>query len=105
MKSIAIDSSKIDEVGISLVTDEKTITEKKQARNIKGSQVILQTIDQLLKKEGYRIKQLDKVVVHSGPGSYTGLRVGAAIGNTIAFCLHIPINNKQVGEFVYPSYE
>lgn len=105
MKVISIDSSHMDEVIISVDTGEQVLTEKKQARNIKGSQVILQTLDALLAKAALRAADMEEIRVHAGPGSYTGLRVGAAIGNTLAFCLEAPINQQEKGTFVYPSYE
>lgn len=104
MKSITIDSSHIDEVSVELDLGVKKIQATKQARNIKGSQVILQTIEQLLEEEDIQLRDIEEIHVHSGPGSYTGLRVGAAIANTLAFALLVPLNNK-VGEFVYPRYE
>lgn len=105
MTSLFIDSSQIDEVVIELRSGKAVFREQKRAKNIKGSQVILQTIDSLLKKAKLSLLSINKVNVHAGPGSFTGLRVGASIANALTFCLGTSQNDKQRGEFVYPRYE
>ena len=105
MKKITIDSSKMDTVFVSLMIDGVVVEEIKVTKKIRGSQVILQSIDDLLKKTRISLSEIDTVDTHAGPGSYTGLRVGASIANTLAFCLNIPLNNGVIGEFVYPRYE
>lgn len=105
MKSISIDSTKIDELSVQIQNEEKIIKKVQKAKNIRGSQVILLTIDRLLKEAKISLEDIERMYIHMGTGSYTGLRVGAAIANTIAFCLEIPVNDKKSGEFVYPSYQ
>lgn len=105
MTSLFIDSSHIDEVVIEIRSDTAVQRAQKRAKNIRGSQVILQTIDTLLKKAKLSLVDIDEINVHAGPGSFTGLRVGASIANTLAFCLGISENGKQKGGFVYPRYE
>jgi len=42
-------------------------------------------IEQLIVDCGYRIQDLDAIAVSSGPGSYTGLRIGAAVAKGICY--------------------
>ena len=48
-------------------------------------------IRQLLETNGLDIKKLDAVGVSSGPGSYTGMRVGLATAKGLCYALGIPL--------------
>lgn len=48
-------------------------------------------INEILKKAGYSISQLEAVAVSIGPGSYTGLRVGLASAKGFCYALKIPL--------------
>jgi tRNA threonylcarbamoyladenosine biosynthesis protein TsaB len=105
MLTLYIDSAKVDEVIVKLsgIFGEETIITK--ARSIRGSQVILASIQKILEKKGKSLKDITAIEVYEGPGSYTGRRVGASIANTLAYALGVRVNGKSLGEFVYPSYE
>lgn len=55
------------------------------------SEELLSRVDLLFKKNGIDKKSIDKLVVISGPGSYTGLRVGISTANALAFAWGIPV--------------
>lgn len=61
-----------------------------------GSQVLLPMIVKILKKNNLEFQDIKNIEVETGPGSFTGLKVGAAVANALAFTLHIPVNNKQL---------
>jgi len=48
-------------------------------------------ISHLFNKAGKTLQQLDAVAVSSGPGSYTGLRVGMATAKGLCFALGLPL--------------
>ena len=48
-------------------------------------------IDQLLTSKGIQPTQLQAISVSTGPGSYTGLRVGSSTAKAMAYTLQIPI--------------
>lgn len=48
-------------------------------------------IEQCLDKAGISIDKLDAVALSNGPGSYTGLRIGASTAKGICFALNIPL--------------
>lgn len=68
------------------------------------AQVVLPMIDESLRKHGLTLRDVSEVKVHTGHGSFTGLRVGISVANAIAYMLRIPINGKAVGEFVDAVY-
>lgn len=69
------------------------------------SQQVLDLINQILKKNKKGLKDLTEIEVETGPGSFTGLRVGVSVANTLAWVLKIPVNGKKIGELVEPKYE
>ncbi len=90
MNIMAIDTS-TTVLGVGLANDEKIIGE--YVTNIKKthSTRVLPAIDYLLKDCGISLKDIDKIVVANGPGSYTGLRIGVTIGKTLAWTLNLPV--------------
>lgn len=44
-----------------------------------------------LRSQGKTWSDVHGIVVFEGPGSFTGLRIGMTVANTLAFDLHIPI--------------
>jgi tRNA threonylcarbamoyladenosine biosynthesis protein TsaB len=52
---------------------------------------ILEDIDALLAEAGLTREDVDRIVVGTGPGSYTGLRMGLVTARTLAFVLGAPV--------------
>jgi len=71
-----------------------------------ASQKLLSFIDEVLKKEGISIKDIKEIEVNTGPGSFTGLRVGVTVANTIGWALGIKVNGRDVkkGQIVEIKY-
>ncbi len=49
-------------------------------------------IEEIFKEANCDIKDLKKIIVVNGPGSFTGIRIGLSIAKTIAYALKIDIN-------------
>lgn len=61
---------------------------------------LLLAIDAALKEQGADKKQITKVTVNRGPGSFTGLRVSIAIANALGYSLEI----LKIGDLITPDY-
>lgn len=53
---------------------------------------LLSKIEKLLHDNKTTWQDLSGIVVYSGPGSYTGLRIGITVANTIAYAQKVPIS-------------
>lgn len=97
-----IDTTNNKEVNISLTIDGKEVVEKRSL-DTRKAQVVLPMLEELLKKHELSLKDITEIKVNPGPGSFTGIRVGLTIANTLGYLLNIPVNgqtNKPV-EAVY----
>lgn len=103
-KILTIDSSKSGEIKVGLKIGRSTSYLSSEAKVLK-SEAVLPLIDKILKQKRLNISELDGIEINTGPGSFTGLRVGIAIANALSFALKIPVNKNAVGELVTPAYE
>ncbi len=55
------------------------------------SETIHTKIEQLLKGINKDWKNIQGIICFSGPGSFTGLRIGLTVGNALAYGLGVPI--------------
>jgi tRNA threonylcarbamoyladenosine biosynthesis protein TsaB len=72
------------------------ILESLSEQNEFGSQVLLPLVEKILKKNELKFRDLTGIEVATGPGSFTGLRVGVAVANALGFALGIPVNGKKI---------
>lgn len=49
------------------------------------AQALVPCVDSLLKRHGWKPRELDAIAVAAGPGSFTGLRVGVVTAKTLAY--------------------
>lgn len=87
-----------------LLTIDKDTFEVEEKRTIPGDQNVLELIEAITKEHGLHLTDINSIEVNDGPGSFTGLRVGAAISNALAFSMQISVNGKAMSEIVEPQY-
>ena len=68
------------------------------------SQIVLPLIEKILTRNNLALKDLSAISINTGPGSFTGIRVGLAVANTLALLLKIPINDLPPGQPAEPIY-
>ncbi len=97
-----IDTSNSEKILIKLSGKKYTEASRKQK-----AQRLLPLIEESLKKQNKTIKDITEIEVFTGPGSFTGLRVGVSIANALGYALKIPVNGKDVIKDgpVTPKYE
>ena len=85
------------------IDDKRFKTDARQEK----AQKLLPFINEVLKKEGKKIKEIKEIEVNTGPGSFTGLRVGVSVANALGWGLGIPVNGKDLrkGEVIDIKYE
>lgn len=101
---ISIDTSSHERISVVLSYNGKEFTKVDDSKSRK-SQVVIPLIMELLQEQKLLLTDIQEIQVNVGPGSFTGLKVGVSIANTLGMALHIPINGKKVGELVEPQYE
>jgi len=76
---------------IALADGEKIRDEISLHLGLSHSERIIPLLDEILKRNGMAIRDVDGIAVSIGPGSFTGIRVGVSTGRGLAQSLGIPI--------------
>lgn len=92
---LCIDTVDRKTIKVSLKGEGKIIKSLSE-ENEYGSQVLLPLILKLLQTAKCELKTLQGIEVETGPGSFTGLRVGVSVANALGFALGIPVNGKKI---------
>jgi tRNA threonylcarbamoyladenosine biosynthesis protein TsaB len=88
MKILALDTS--TEFCSVAVSVDARVLERVEPGN-RHAERILALVDALLAEAGLSLKQLDAVAYGRGPGSFTGLRIGAGVAQGLAFGADRPV--------------
>lgn len=90
MLSLLIDTS--TERGIAAIFDGLTpLVNIELPYGYNSSGHLMPALERSLKQSGLSLNQLAFVGVGVGPGSYTGIRIGAIVGKSIAYARKIPL--------------
>lgn len=102
MKILSIDTSNYV-LGIGLIDESQVLGE--YISNIKKNHSVrvMPAIQTIMNECGVAPKDLTKIVVAKGPGSYTGVRIGVTIAKTLAWTLNIPITGVSSLEVLAAS--
>ena len=76
---------------VALGKDDVLLTEDNIDRKNSHTETLTLQIDHVLSQAGISYKDLGGVTISSGPGSYTGLRVGASVAKGICYAWDLPM--------------
>lgn len=71
--------------------DGLVVTEYTRNGNLQHSTQLMPAVEQVIQGSGWEPKEIDQIVIAKGPGSYTGVRIGATIAKTLAWTLKKPL--------------
>jgi len=87
---LSIDTSD-RELGVDVSVGGESLSRRVSSEPRIHASMLVPTILEVLLQSGKVMKDLDAVAVASGPGSYTGLRIGASTAKGLSFALGIPL--------------
>ncbi len=90
MKMLAIDTS-TDYLSLAAMRDGKIVARFHRKSRMRHSSLLVPMIAKLLAGAGIKLGDLDCFCISVGPGSFTGLRIGAATVKGLAYSLNKPI--------------
>lgn len=92
MKILSIESASIT-ASCAVCEDGNILGEYTLSHKKTHSEKLMPLIEVLMKELDFEIQDIDIIAISEGPGSYTGLRIGAAIAKSLSFAANIPIAN------------
>lgn len=90
MRVLGIDTS-APSGAVGFLDGEQVVFSEKARIKPGGSELIPALLAEALERTGRTVRELELITVGIGPGSYTGVRVGLAIGKGLAFGCGIPL--------------
>lgn len=99
MISLFVDTS-YKSLFLALLKDETVIDQIQIMSEFNFSETMIPKLDELIKKNNLNSKDINKIFVAVGPGSFTGIRIGLTACKTLSYVLNIPIIPVSSLEFM-----
>jgi tRNA threonylcarbamoyladenosine biosynthesis protein TsaB len=90
MKILSIESASVT-ASCALAEDDNILGEYTLRHKKTHSEKLMPLIEELMHELALKMDDIDVIAVSEGPGSYTGLRIGAAIAKSLAFAADIKV--------------
>ena len=90
MRILALDSSGLVAT-VAILEDEQMVAEYTVNYKKTHSQTLLPMLDEIVKMTEFDLSTIDAIAVAGGPGSFTGLRIGAATAKGLGLALNKPL--------------
>lgn len=89
---------------VALARENQIIEALKNPNQREHSSFVHEAIETLLKKNGVELTELKAIAVTTGPGSYTGIRIGLAAAKGIAYAIEKPLVGCSTLELIAQSF-
>lgn len=100
---LTIDTHKEHEAVIAISVNDDTLDSARLSGRYR-SEDILPEIIRLFDKHSLSLSDIHAISVHTGPGSFTGLRVGIAIARMLGILYEVPVNGRPPTDDIRPEY-
>lgn len=90
MKILGIDSSGMV-ASVAIVQDDVLIAEYTMNHKRTHSETLLPMIDEIVRTSETKLEEIDAIAIAAGPGSFTGLRIGAATVKGLGLAIDKPV--------------
>ena len=94
-----IDTTQREFIKFALIKNESKVFLLEKIVGNKQSENLLFLLDKFLKSKKTKLQDMTKIVVNRGPGSFTSVRLGVVLANTLSYSLKIPIFGIDNSEF------
>lgn len=94
---------KIDTANNQKITVEIGNKAFSQVSDLPGGTDLLTLLDKSIKEIKAKPQEIDEIIINPGSGSFTGLRTGFSVANTLGWALKIMVNNKNVSKGELPK--
>ncbi|MEK7547441.1 MAG: tRNA (adenosine(37)-N6)-threonylcarbamoyltransferase complex dimerization subunit type 1 TsaB, partial [Patescibacteria group bacterium] len=84
---------------IALLENMEIIAEDSWDAENREAEKLMPAIHELLKKKNKNYTDIDEIYAIKGPGSFTGLRVGVTVANTLAYLLNCQLFGISTFEY------
>ena len=89
MKVLAIDTV-TEACSVALLDDQEILQEFEVSPN-GHSTLVLQMVENILSRSQYQLGDMDVLAVDTGPGSFTGVRIGLGVAQGLAYGADLPV--------------
>ena len=83
MIRLAVDTA-FEQLSMALIENNTTLARYHSADRRRNASILFQKLDELMVHAGIKPNAIDNFVINQGPGSYTGVRIGMSLINTLA---------------------
>lgn len=101
-RTLALDTSS-RAISVALLEGDRVLAEARHSPETSGSsRLLVPAIQQLMQAQGWRLQDLEQLVLPLGPGSFSGLRMGLVTAKLLAYGQGLPVaglNTLQVLAF------